>query len=320
MYRADQHSYVLYPDRDLPGFLRKNCLSAEQVQGSALIARLVEQGDRSLITRDEEGVYHFNGTFRNARDIKRALAELGQREAYAGLVDAKADVILELFEAVFEHHSFTGRSGTFFAYEGLGSIYWHMVSKLLLAVQETFVRATEQGQPRPIAQALAEVYYDVRQGLGFNKPPDVYGAFPTDPYSHTPAGQGAKQPGMTGMVKEEVLTRLVEMGVCVEHGALSFKPVLLRAREFTERATPFTYIDVGGREQTIHLPAGALAYTFCQVPVVVLSSEEERIEVAFTNGRSEQVAGNALDAEVSRHIFSRDGHVQRLTVYTKAAL
>jgi len=319
MYRADQHSYVLYPDRDLPSFLHKNCLSAEQVKGSALIARLVEQGDRTLITRDEDGVYHFNGNFRNARDVRQALAQLGQREPYARLVDAETDLILELYEAVFEHHSFTGRSGTFFAYEGLGSIYWHMVSKLLLAVQETFVRAIEQGESQATIRALADGYYDVRQGLGFNKTPGVYGAFPTDPYSHTPAGQGAKQPGMTGMVKEEVLTRLVEMGVCVEHGALSFKPVLLRAREFTDRATPFTYMDAGGREQTIHLPARALAYTFCQVPVVVLSSQEEKIEVGFTDGSLGAVMGNALDAEISQHIFGRDGRIRQLTVYTRAA-
>ena len=320
MYRADQHSYMLYPARDLPGFLRKNCLSAEQVRGSALIARLVEQQERTLIIRDEDGVYHFNGNFRNARDVQQALTELKLREPYTTLVDAEAEMILELYEAVFDHHSFTGRSGTFFAYEGLGSIYWHMVSKLLLAVQETFVRAIQQGEPQPTVQALADVYYDVRQGLGFNKAPDVYGAFPTDPYSHSPAGQGAKQPGMTGQVKEEILTRLVEMGVFVERGVLAFKPVLLRAREFTGRATPFTYVDVGGQEQAIHLPAGALAYTFCQVPVVYLSGREEKIEVRFTDGRVREVTGHALDAEVSRHIFGRDGYVQQLTVYTRAAL
>ena len=41
---------------------------------------------------------------------------------------------MESFEELFGHRQFTGRSGTFFAYEGLGSIYWHMVSKLGLAV------------------------------------------------------------------------------------------------------------------------------------------------------------------------------------------
>ena len=42
---------------------------------------------------------------------------------------------------MFDHKSFTGRSGTFFGYEGLGSIYWHMVSKLLVAAQENCLLA-----------------------------------------------------------------------------------------------------------------------------------------------------------------------------------
>ena len=119
---------------------------------------------------------------------------------------------------------------------------------------------------------MADVYYDIRQGIGFNKTPEVYGAFPTDPYSHTPAGQGAKQPGMTGQVKEEILTRLGEMGAFVEQGCLSFRPVLLREREFTDRATVFNYVDVAGQRRAIELPAGSLAYTLCQVPVVYVSS------------------------------------------------
>ena len=38
--------------------------------------------------------------------------------------------------------------------------------------------------------------------------PELYGAFPTDPYSHTPGGKGAQQPGMTGQVKEDLLAAL----------------------------------------------------------------------------------------------------------------
>ena len=49
-------------------------------------------------------------------------------------------LVLAIFEEIFDHKSFTGRSGTFFGYEGLGSIYWHMVSKLLLSVQETCLK------------------------------------------------------------------------------------------------------------------------------------------------------------------------------------
>ena len=61
-------------------------------------------------------------------------------EALSKVVDLlskeEKDIILDIFEHVFDHKSFTGRSGTFYGYEGLGSIYWHMVSKLLLASAE----------------------------------------------------------------------------------------------------------------------------------------------------------------------------------------
>jgi hypothetical protein len=311
---------MLYPDRDLPGFLQKNGLSPEQVQNSALIAALVASGDRTLVIRDENGVYHFCGSFRNARDVEHALTELGRSEPYAALVDAERDHILALFEQVFHHSAFTGRSGTFFAYEGLGSIYWHMVSKLLLAAQETYFRAVERGEAQATVQALANAYYDIRRGIGFNKPPDVFGAFPTDPYSHTPAGQGAKQPGMTGQVKEELVTRMGELGVLVESGVLSFRPILLRRQEFIGTSSVFDYIDVGGQNRSIDLPAGSLAYTFCQVPIVYVAGDGERITVCYADGRVHEKTGHELDLETSQHILCRDGHIQQLTVIVSRTL
>lgn len=320
MYRADQHSYMLYPDRDIPGFLSKNTLSPDQVQDSALIAQLVERDDHTLILRDENGFYHFNGSFRNARDVERVLNKLGHNDPYTALVKAESGQILALFEKVFNHSAFTGRSGTFFAYEGLGSIYWHMVSKLLLAVQEVFFSAVAHGEAERTIQALADVYYDIRQGIGFNKAPDVYGAFPTDPYSHTPAGQGAKQPGMTGQVKEELVTRLGEMGAMVGQGVLSFQPVLLKRKEFLVNASAFAYIDVNNQRQSIALPKGSLAFTYCQVPVVYRVANEKKIEVHFAGGRLIETTGNALDIETSQHIFNRDGQIKQLTVYITEVL
>ncbi|MEJ2562602.1 MAG: hypothetical protein P8Z42_07915 [Anaerolineales bacterium] len=314
LYRADQHSYILYPDRDLPGFFSKNRLPPERVKESVLLSRLIEEGDRTLIVKDENGMCHFPGDFRNVKDVERALAGLRQKEEYAGFVDAEYDAIRELFEAVFDHASFTGRSGTFFAYEGLGSIYWHMVSKLLLAVQESLLRARAQGEPGPIVQALVDIYADVRSGIGFNKPPQVYGAFPTDPYSHTPAGQGAKQPGMTGQVKEELLARWAELGVFVREGRLVFDPLMLRSEEFAPQETAFAYVDARGNARSIDLPPRSLAYTFCQVPVVCIHSDANDVEIAYSDGRLRQASGRRLDVETSQQIFRRDGNVERITV------
>ena len=99
-----------------------------------------------------------------------------------------------------------------------------MVSKLLLAALENIQNAVMNNANEKIIKELIECYFDIRGGIGFNKTPKDYGAFPTDPYSHTPGFAGAKQPGMTGQVKEEVITRLIELGVFVSSGCICFNP------------------------------------------------------------------------------------------------
>ncbi len=314
LYRADQHSYMLYPNRKLPGFLQKNNVAAEKVAGSALVHALMNAGDESLLVQDTAGVFHFNGRFRNANNVNEALDKLAQKPAYSALVTAERESVLDLFEATFNHHAFTGRSGTFFAYEGLGSIYWHMVSKLLLAAQECYQQAVDEGSNSNVIEALSTAYYDIRAGIGFNKTPDVYGAFPTDPYSHTPMGSGARQPGMTGQVKEEILTRLGELGVSMRQGKFCFAPTLLQPGEFLPDAHHFNYVDLAGDTKTLSLPPNSLAFTICQTPVVYKIGEVEQVEVVWENGRSVTMPNNCLDEKTTQHIINRDGLVKNLYV------
>jgi hypothetical protein len=271
-----------------------------------------------LIDRDINGDYHFHGSFRNAKDVKNTLNELHKLAEYRDLVEAESVQILDLFERNFNHQAFTGRSGTFFAYEGLGSIYWHMVSKLLLAVQECYFHAVATGEPEETLKQLADAYHDIRKGLGYHKSPEVYGTFPTDPYSHTPGGQGAKQPGMTGQVKEEILTRFGELGLFVEKGVIRFEPTLLPESEFTQQAERFEYVDVNGEKKPLEVPANSLAFTFCQVPVVLHRNREKKLIVRYTSGSVEEIPGNALNAEVSQHIFERDHHIEQVIVQIPA--
>jgi len=310
LYRPDQHSYILYPDRELPSFLEKNCMPPPQVSDLALVSELVKAQDKTLMTRDVDGNYHFGGHIRNLKDVTRSLDALKRQPQYLELVKAEATKIEALFESNFHHDEFTGRSGTFFAYEGLGSVYWHMVSKLLLAVQETILRTRCELS----TEALIEKYVDIRKGQGFNKTPDVYGAFPTDPYSHTPQNQGAKQPGMTGLVKEEILTRRGELGLSIENGSLAFNFMLLDRHEFLINSSVFSYWNVDGQEQQIDLKAGSLAYSFCQVPVILQISNEKCIKIHLTDGGTQEVEGHVLDAINSRHIIQRDGMVHHLVV------
>lgn len=314
LYRADQHSYILYPDRQLPSFLEKNHIESSAIRESNLIAKMLESNDLRLITKDVNGIYHFNGDIRNANNVAEILEKLAKEADYAELVSADSGNILKLFEEVFNHASFTGRSGTFFAYEGLGSIYWHMVSKLLLAVQEAVLEANKSDTSQETLQGLIEAYDGIRAGIGFNKTPDVYGAFPTDPYSHTPKGQGAKQPGMTGMVKEEILTRFVELGIVIEDGEIVFNPVLFRNQELLETESVFDYLDVQGQKQQLEIPADSLAFTFCQIPFLMQKSDKVQIAVHYIDNSVQVVDSHNLDTDISQEICSRNGNIQQVTI------
>jgi hypothetical protein len=225
LYRKDQNSYILYPNKDLPRFLEKNNIPEDAVSTSELLRELAAKGNTEIIEKDVNGQFHFNGNFKNANDLNTALENIS---GYDELVKQDKQLILGIFEKIFNHKAFTGRSGTFYAYEGLGSIYWHMVSKLRLAVQECCLSAIRNKDNEEIINALTAHYYDISEGIGVHKPPSLYGAFPTDPYSHSPAGKGVKQPGMTGQVKEDILSRFGELGVVVEDGKLIFSPGLLK--------------------------------------------------------------------------------------------
>jgi hypothetical protein len=313
LYRADQHSYLLYPDRDLPTFLEKNIIPRSAVRDSRLFQRLLMEDDRTLILPDIHGGCHFNGTFRNKRDVADALDRL-ERSGYSELVRQEREQVLGVFETVFDHRSYTGRSGTFFGYEGLGCIYWHMVSKLALAVQRTVFNARDEGADAEAIRHLIAAYHDVRAGLGMNKTPEEYGAFPTDPYSHTPADGGAKQPGMTGQVKEDILCRWGELGVRVIEGRIAIDPVLLRSTEFVSEARTFEYVDLEGNVNTIDLDPGSLAFAYCQTPFIYRRAPSAAIRIVREDGAVASTEGNAIDRDTSAAIFMRSGTVRRVEV------
>ncbi len=314
VYRADQFSFMLYPDRDLPGFLEKNRIPADAAAAIPLLQRMLDQGDERVVLRDIEGNYRFCAEFTNVGDLHAQLDLL--IDTYGDQVEAAREPLHSLFETVFNHQAFTGRSGTMFGFEGLGCVYWHMVSKLLLAVEENFFAAVEAGTNAATCQRLGELYYRVRAGIGFNKTPAEYGAFPTDPYSHTPRHNGAQQPGMTGQVKEEILTRFGELGIRVDGGRVRIQPALLRAREFVSSPGSFCYLDVDGNWQDIAVPSNGLAFSWCQLPVVYSLGDDREPSLTITrsDGSQETMDSLALSAADSKAIFERSGRIHSLHV------
>jgi hypothetical protein len=251
LFDPERHSFMLYPDRRLPGFFERNRLDAAAL-ALPLVGRLLAEGRGDLLQRQSDGTVRFAPALANRGDLLAAGADLGS--AIVPLADA--------YERILRHREFTGRSGTMFGYEGLGCIYWHMVAKLLLAVQERVFEAVDQSAPE--LPALIAHYRRVRDGLGYRKSAADWGAFPADHYSHTPGEGGAQQPGMTGQVKEEILTRWGELGLRVRRGLVHFNPVLLDAAE---------------------LPSdGALSFTWARMPYTVRRGHQTRLRVLTERG------------------------------------
>ena len=246
LFSATHQTFLLYPDRALPGFLERNRLDADAL-ALPVVQKLIAENRTDVLQKQSDGTVRFAPALANRGDLYAVAADLG----------AALEPLALAYDRILKHAEFTGRSGTMFGYEGLGCVYWHMVAKLLLAVQERVFEAADIAAPE--LPALQCFYRRVRNGLGYRKSVAAYGAFPADPYSHTPSEGGAQQPGMTGQVKEEILTRWGELGIRARGGRLSILPVLLDEGEIPEN--------------------GELQFTLARVPYVYRRGPVTRVRV-----------------------------------------
>ena len=300
LYRADQNSYILYPNKKLPTFLEKNNIDALVVSSNSLLSRLASKGDKTIICVDNKGGYHFNAGFNNAEFLNKALLKLQQNEELK-ITASEIQSVLDIYESIFDHQSFTGRSGTFYKYEGLGCIYWHMVSKLLLAVGENISKA-EHLEKSPIVLKTLNMYYDeIKKGIGAHKSPAEYGSFPFDPYSHTPTMAGVQQPGMTGQVKEDILNRFFELGIKTVKGCVNIKPALLNINEFIKSDSTGIYPEIN--------------FSYCAIPFTYLLDEKSGIDVYYSDGKTENTESYTLSPELSLKIFKRDKDIIKILVH-----
>jgi hypothetical protein len=307
LYRADQQSYLLYPDRETKSFLDRNVVPEPLVRESRVIRRELSSGRILLVEEDLHGKVHFNSAIASSEELRAAINRAGNLDA------EDASELLDIYEAVFRHRAFTGRSSSMYKYEGLGCIYWHMVSKLLLGVGELVADARSAGRDEALLEALAAHAEEIRAGLGLRKSPDRYGAIPLDPYSHTPGFAGVQQPGMTGQVKEDILSRLVELGVTVDEGCLAFEPHVIRDQEFVGSDGSWCLPAVT-ETRTETIDEGTLGFLLFGVPVIYRSSNDSRITLHDADGTRETIEGTRLDRGRSRSLFGREGLVRKIVV------
>ncbi|MFZ4723982.1 MAG: hypothetical protein ACOYMD_00900 [Paludibacter sp.] len=300
LYRADQQSYILYPNKKLPLFLDKNNIALEDVERIKLLKELIKIGDTRIVSADIKGQYHFNSNFNNVGFLHEALIKV-KNEGKFDVSDTDINSIESVYEKVFDHQSFTGRSGTFYKYEGLGCIYWHMVSKLLLTIGENIKKAELESADTEIIRRLKDHYYEVKAGIGAHKSPADYGSFPFDPYSHTPMMAGVQQPGMTGQVKEDIISRFFELGVHVENGCLTINSSMLKTEEF---------IQPTAENQFPHL-----SFSYCSIPFIYQIDGKKGVELIYCDGNTERTKDYNLNHSQSQLIFNRDKIINKIIVH-----
>ncbi|HSV89022.1 MAG TPA: hypothetical protein VLH61_10305, partial [Bacteroidales bacterium] len=253
----------------------------------------IKENKTDIVKQDESGALYFNPDLRNGRILHEQLIRHAEKEDN-NLTKQEREIIEDIYENVFRHRYFTGRSGSFYKYEGLGSIYWHMVSKLLLSVGESINLFVKQNTSSILVWELFRFYYGIREGIGVHKNPRDYGAFPTDPYSHTPSMMGVQQPGLTGQVKEDILSRFIEFGIVIKKGNLSLQKQWLTQNLF----------DSNGR----------CGFSLFNTEFVIENSNPAKVRVEFYNQQLPDLNYQSLvlPVEISNELFLRKRTIRRV--------
>jgi len=306
LMNSELGQFFLYPQKSLATFMERNLIPRERAKASQLITELLEANHEGLVFQDVAGNIRFHHEIKQSADVDNWLEILKAS-------DAEASLVRELYEAVFSHKQFTGRSGIMYKYEGIGCIFWHQNAKQLLSLQEVLVAAVEENNV--LALELKQAYYRLRAGFGFTKTAKQWGAFPLEPYSHTPYQMPAQQPGMTGQAKEDVLLRWTELGALVADGVLAFSPALLQLEEFVADASTFSYLNQAGEVAEVALPENSLAFTVCRIPVVYHLSTATSLKL-YSQSNTVLFSDNALklDQAWSSAVFNGDERVGRIEV------
>ena len=189
-----------------------------------------------------------------------------------------------------------------------------MVAKLLVTAGECFIEADSTGESQEVIQRLAKVYHRIRDGLGFRRTAQQFGGIAIDAYSHTPAQRGAQQPGMTGQVKEELITRRMELGVSFQEGTIQFNPRLLAAEEWLPSPTVWSLPNEHSGRTELTLDADSLGFQCWGIPVVYRRVDGPANIHLISNEGTHTVEGHIIDEDTSANICSHHSPYIRIDV------
>ena len=101
---------------------------------------------------------------------------------------------------------------------------------------------------------------------------------------------------MTGQVKEEILSRWLELGLDIKNGKAVFNPIYLDKKDFDEN--------------------GEISFTWCGTKIVYKINQDGKnpMKITLKDGESREFAENTLGEEESHMLFSRSGKISKIEV------
>jgi len=109
---------------------------------------------------------------------------------------------------------------------------------------------------------------------------------------------GVQQPGMTGQVKEDIISRFNELGVEVVDGKIRIDKSMISFDEFkSESEKP------------------SLQFTFCGIPFTYIVDNADSAVVKFTSQEFIKFNDLEINRSVSKLIFERSNKIQSIHVF-----
>ena len=132
-------------------------------------------------------------------------------------------------------------------------------------------------------------------------------------------GDAAKHPGHLPRLADDLGGQhrgAVAKGAGLVGGGL----IGARVAELLEEASVFHCLDVRGVEREVLVPAGGLAFTYCQVPILYrLGDNAGSVTIRKANGDTATSSNLRLDRETSAAVFERRGEIEVIEVTLPAA-
>ena len=274
LYRPDQRSFMLYPERELPGLPGQERGSRAGAAGDSPVARSAGgRRDRRCSPGMPTACVRFHGDLAQRRRPGRGAGPRWRRTT--GLVGRASPGTAEpssiCSRRSSSHRSYTGPLGDHVRLRGAGL---HLLAHGRQAAagragsrparRTRRTPAAAAGGPGAACTSASAPDSATRRSVA------EYGAFPTDPYSHTPARRRRQAAGHDRSGEGRDPHPASASSASGSRAARSASGRLCcGADEFLEQPAEFPLLRIDGRRtRPSTCPAGSLAFTCCQVPVI----------------------------------------------------